>query len=304
MEDRVSVPRLAGRHRATLAALGAILAVTLAWWALALWPLSDAAPPALLRARLICFGTAENGLPSGVGWMMLTGEPIMITLLLLAVAGGTTVREALEGVARHALGRYALGMTALGLVAALSLAGARVTYALGFRGPGPSEFGAAVASASRIDRPAPPLDLVDQHGRVVTLAALRGRPTLVTFAYAHCQTVCPLVVQNVARARDRLVARGTAPQLIVITLDPWRDTPARLAAIARQWALPEDARVLSGSVAEVEATLDRWGVVRSRDLHNGEITHPQVVYVVDGSGRIAFVSTGDADVITELVHRL
>ena len=79
--------RLAGRHRASLAALGAILVITLAWWALALWPLPAAASPALLRARTICFGTADNGLPSGTGWMMLIGEPIMITLLLLSMTG-------------------------------------------------------------------------------------------------------------------------------------------------------------------------------------------------------------------------
>ena len=304
MEDRLTEDRLAVRHWASLAALGAILLITLGWWALALWPLSDAAPPALLRARVVCFGTSDSGLPSGIGWMMLTGEPIMITLLLLGVAGGTTIREALERVAHHALGRWALAATALGTVAALTLAGARVTYALGLRGPGPSEIGADVATASRLDRPAPPLQLVDQYGSVVTLAALRGRPVLVTFAYAHCETVCPLVVQNLVRAQNRLAAKGAALQLIVITLDPWRDTPARLPDIARQWGLPDGAHVLSGSVPDVEATLDRWGISRSRDLHNGDVTHPQLVYVIDASGTIAFVATGDADMIAELVDRL
>lgn len=303
MEDRLTVQRLAVRHWAALVALGVILFITLGWWALALWPLSDAAPPALLRARVICFGTADNGLPSGIGWMMLTGEPIMITLLLQGVAG-TTIREALEGIARHTLGRFALGTTVLGLVAALTLAGARVTYALGLRGPGPIEIGADFATASRIDKPAPPLDLIDQHGSVVTLAALRGRPALVTFAYAHCQTVCPLVVQSLVRAQDRLATKGAAPQLIVITLDPWRDTPSRLPDMAHQWGLPDDAHVLSGTVPEVEATLDRWGVTHTRNLRNGEITHPNLVFVLDRSGTIAFAANSDAEVIAELVNRL
>jgi cytochrome oxidase Cu insertion factor (SCO1/SenC/PrrC family) len=304
MEDRLTEGRLAVRHWASLVALGAILLITLGWWALALWSLSDAAPPVLLRARIICFGTADNGLPSGIGWMMLTGEPIMITLLLIGVAGGATIREALEGLAHHALGRFALGTTALGLVAALTLAGARVTYALGLRGPGPSEIRADFAAASRIDKPAPPLDLIDQHGTVVTLAALRGRPALVTFAYAHCQTVCPLVVQNLVRAQDRLATKGAAPQLIVITLDPWRDTPSRLPDMAHQWGLPDDAHVLSGTVPEVEATLGRWGVTHTRNLRNGEITHPNLVFVLDRSGKIAFAANGDPEVIAELVNRL
>jgi cytochrome oxidase Cu insertion factor (SCO1/SenC/PrrC family) len=125
---------------------------------------------------------------------------------------------------------------------------------------------------------------------------------LVTFAYAHCETVCPLVVQEVVRARERLADRN--PQVVVITLDPWRDTPSRLAAMARQWELPDDAYVLSGPVPDVEAALDRWGVARTRDTQSGEITHPQVVYVLDGDGRIAFSVTGDADAIAQLVRRL
>jgi cytochrome oxidase Cu insertion factor (SCO1/SenC/PrrC family) len=304
MEDRLtaSLPRLAGRHRASLAALGAILVITLAWWALALWPLPAAASPVLLRARTICFGTADNGLPSGTGWMMLIGEPIMITLLLLSVAGGTTIREGLREIARSTLGRLTLrAITLTGLVA-LAAAGARVAYALGVGAPAVARSSFDVAGATRLDRPAPALGLVDQRGAPVTITALRGRPVLVTFAYAHCETVCPLIVHEVVRAREQLVDRK--PYIVVITLDPWRDTPSRLTALARQWALPEDASVLSGPVPEVQAALDRWGVARTRNTQTGEITHPQVVYVLDREGRIAFSVTGDADAIAQLVRQL
>lgn len=308
MEDRLTaapIPeRLAPRHWGTLVALGAILLITLAWWALALWPLPAEAPPALLRARTVCFGTGDNGLPNGIGWMMLIGEPIMITLLLVSAVGGTTMRETFQSLAQHTLGRLALNTTVLGLVAALALAGARVTYALGIGAADQTQTSADVAAVTRINRPAPPLDLVDQHGTAVTLAALRGRPALVTFAYAHCQTVCPLIVQNVVRARNQLAGQGAAPQVVVITLDPWRDTPSRLPGMARQWGLPDDAHVLSGPVQDVEAALHRWEVPRTRNGQNGEITHPNVVYVLDGSGRIAFVTNGDADVLARLVDRL
>jgi cytochrome oxidase Cu insertion factor (SCO1/SenC/PrrC family) len=161
---------------------------------------------------------------------------------------------------------------------------------------------ADVARLKRLDRPAPALGLVDQRGATISLAALRGRPVLVTFAYAHCQTVCPLVVQEVVRARERLTDRD--PQVVVITLDPWRDTPSRLPAMARQWELPDDAYVLSGPVPDVEATLDRWGVTRTRDPRSGEIIHPQIVYVLDPDGRIAYSVTGDADAIAQLVRKL
>jgi protein SCO1/2 len=304
VENRLTAPPtpLAGRHRASLGALGAILVITLAWWALALWPLPAAASPALLRARTICFGTSDTGLPSGTGWMMLIGEPIMITLLLLSVTGSATVREGLQGVARHVLGRWMLRATAVIVLVAIAAAGVRVASALGVGTPPVARASADVARLPRLDRPAPALGLVDQRGATVSLAALRGRPVLVTFAYAHCQTVCPLVVQEVVRARERLADRN--PQVVVITLDPWRDTPSRLPAIARQWELPDDAYVLSGTVGDVEAALDQWGVARTRDSRTGEITHPQVVYVLDREGKIAFSATGDADAIAQLVRRL
>lgn len=302
MADRVTTPGLERRHWASLAALGVILVITLAWWALALWPLPSAAPPALLRARTICFGTTDNGLPTGIGWMMLIGEPMMITLLLLSVTGSTTMREGLQGIARHGLGRWVLRATAVVVLVAVAAAGVRVTSALGVGAPAVARGSSDVTRVPRLERPAPALDLVDQRGATVSLAALRGRPVLVTFAYAHCQTVCPLVVQDVVRARERLTDRN--PQVVVITLDPWRDTPSRLPAMARQWELPDDAYVLSGPVPDVEATLDRWGVTRTRDAQTGEITHPSLVYVLDGSGKIAFVANGGAAVIEALLNRL
>lgn len=303
MEDRLTASRLAGRHWASLVALGLILVITMAWWALALWPLSTGASPALLRARTICFGTADNGLPSPVGWMMLIGEPLMITLLLLSVTGSTTIREGLGGIARRPLGRFGLQTVAAILVLAFLAAGARVAWALGLGDNAAGQTSAALpATYPRLDRPAPALDLTDQRGAVVTLAALHGRPAIITFAYAHCETVCPLVIQEVVQARKSL--EHEQPAVVVITLDPWRDTPSRLSAMTQKWGLPEDAHVLSGPVDSVQAVLDRWGVARSRDARNGEVTHPQLVYVLDGAGRIAFATTGDATVITQLVRRL
>ncbi len=299
----MTAPRLAVRHWATLVALGLILLITLAWWGLALWPLPAGAPPALLRARTICFGTTDNGLPSGTGWMMLIGEPIMITLLLLTITGNATIREGLHGIAHSHAGRFGLRAIAVTVLVAFLAAGARVASALGVGAPAAARAGGDLPSSyPRLDRPAPALDLADQRGTVVTLAALRGRPVLVTFAYAHCETVCPLVVQEVVRARMSLA--DERPAVVVITLDPWRDTPSRLSAMAGKWGLPDDAHVLSGPVLEVEAALERWGIPRSRDTRNGEVIHPQVVYVLDRSGRMAYAATGDAAVITQLVRRL
>lgn len=102
----------------------------------------------------------------------------------------------------------------------------------------------------------------------------------------------------------RRAAGLPAPAVLVVTLDPERDVPARLPAIARQWKLEDEELVLSGSVPAVDAALDAWGVARARDPRTGEVAHPRLVYIVDGEGRIAYATTGGIRAITSLLSRL
>lgn len=296
--------RLATRHVVSLVALAAIVVITLCWWGLALWPLPGTAPHALLRARAICFGTTATGLPDGVGWMTLVGQPLMMTMLLVSITGGETLREGLTGIARSPIGRFGLRFGIVICVTAVLAASWRVADAMGVGDR--DAIGRPVIQIAkdypRLNHPGPALGLVDQHAQVVSLEQFRGHPVIVTFAYAHCETVCPVVVEEAMRARERLTDRQ--PALVVVTLDPWRDTPARLNAIAAHWNLPSEAHVLSGSVADVEKVLDRWNVGRTRDPRTGEVTHPNLVYIVDAEGRIAYATIGDAGAIEELVGRL
>ncbi len=286
--------------RLALGALALILAITMAWWALALWPLPAGAPAWLLRTRAACFGAAPGGLPDTYGWMTLVGEPAMM-LGMLYVLWGDLVAAGLRALWRAAAGRAALGAAAAVLAGAVAAAGVRVARAAGAgRGPLPE---AAPAEWSRLDRPAAPLDLVDQHGRRLTLARFRGRPVVLAFAYAHCETVCPLVVREVLRART--LARARAPVVVIVTVDPWRDTPSRLPAIAEQWRLDGDAFVASGDTAAVAAALARWRVGTQRDLRTGEVAHAAPVYLIAPDGRVGYAAAGaGATTLAELLRRL
>jgi cytochrome oxidase Cu insertion factor (SCO1/SenC/PrrC family) len=94
------------------------------------------------------------------------------------------------------------------------------------------------------------------------------------------------------------------PTVLVITLDPWRDTPSRLPAIARTWHLDAGTRVLSGESDKVERTLNAWRVPRTRNQQNGDIIHPSVVYVIGPNGRIKYVVSGGAGAIAAAVRAL
>lgn len=288
-----------GRARIAIAALAAIVAVTAAWWALALWPAGDTTPEWVLRTREVCFGTTEDGLPNAGGWLLLIGQPLGM-VGFLAIAWGEELRAGLTAAMSRTAGQLAIGAAAALVIAGLSGAVVRVRTA----GLEPFSTGAGdiAAQLTRVNDAAPALALVDQEGREITLDAFRGRPVLVGFAFAHCPTVCPMVVSDMLGAQRTLA--GESPVVLIVTLDPWRDTPARLPAMAQQWGLPAGAHVLSGAIATVERTLNAWRVPRVRNEKTGDIVHPAIVYVVDANGRIAYAVSGSAQAISAAVRAL
>lgn len=299
---------MSGTRREAWIALGALaflLVVTAGWWALALWPTAQAGPGWLARARLVCFDAGSDGMPGPSGWLLLIGQPIGMLAALMLV-WGESVRAGLRALAHPVWGRLVIGACALGLVAGLVAAGERVSTAAASARVAFATDAPLPDTYPRLDREAPPLSLVDQHGRRIDVAALRGRPALVTFAFGNCETVCPAVVKQIVEARERLREAGqeeAVPRIVIVSLDPWRDTPSRLSHLAHHWELDEDGHVLSGSVEDVEAVLDDWNVSRERNPTTGDVVHPPLVYVLDAAGRIAFASSGGTSALVQLLER-
>jgi protein SCO1/2 len=287
------------RPRAAVTALAAIVAITASWWALALWPVGTEAPGWLLRTRWVCFGSSVDTLPNAAGWLLLVGQPAGMVILLAAV-WGEELRAGLSRAAARTDGQLTLGIVLALIVAGLGAVVVRV------RGANVEPFSTGVMDVAgqltRISDVAPAIALTDQFGREVSLESYRGRPVIVTFAFAHCQTICPLIVADVLAARRQI--DGVAPAVLVITLDPWRDTPGRLQSIASSWRLDGDAHVLSGTPDLVERTLNAWRVPRVRNQQTGDISHPSMVYVVDAAGRIAYAVNGGVEVISAAVRAL
>jgi protein SCO1/2 len=289
--------------RWAMVSLVGIVAVTVAWWSLALWP-SQAVPPTwLLRTRQVCFNAGPSGLPGPSGWMLLIGQPLGMVALLMAVAGGG-VREGLQSSLRSFGGRLALTLGVTVSVVGLTLAGLRVA---GDSGEGEWVVDATQISPDsypRLDRELPSLGLVDQWGNTVSWEQFQGGPVLLTFGFGHCATVCPLIVHEAVGVQETFRAEGTRIPLVVVTLDPWRDTPARLPHLAEQFMLGEDAFFLSGSTSDVNRVLDGLEVPRERDLTTGDIVHPSLAFLVDDQGRIAFGASGHARLMEALMRRV
>ena len=282
-----------------LSAVVAIGLVTAAWWTLALYPAATA-PEWVNRTRLVCFGAAPGGLPDAGGWILLAGEPLGMLALLFS-AFGEAVRRDLRWAASYGAGRMFLAATlaavAWGATAATSFARrmARQTEAFATSGG---------AFAFRTVR-APPLTLTDQHGLTFDLAEASEGPVLVSFAFAHCETMCPTAIREILRLRSETGSAGIP--LVIVTVDPWRDVPARLASVAASWSLSPGDRVLSGTIAAVNATLDAWGVARRRDEQTGDVVHPLVAFLVHRGGQAAARVDGSMEglrlILTSPLHQ-
>jgi len=286
-------------------AFAAWLVVTATWWALAFAPLPVPADW-LERARAVCFGTLPNGLPDDWGWMLLLLGPLSMFGFLLAV-WGRDLGSAIRRVARRPDGLLLLVIVALAAAGSLFWVGGRVAAARAASAALTPAGGEPLApDYPRGLDPAPALGLVDQAGARIGVDSLAGRPALVTFAYAHCVAVCPILVGTLHRASERL-ADGPAPAVVIVTLDPWRDTPGSLPTIAEGWGLDRltNAHALSGTVDEVEAVREHWNVAATRDESTGDIVHPGIVFVVDAEGRLAYrFLNPPAEWLVDAVQRL
>jgi protein SCO1 len=129
--------------------------------------------------------------------------------------------------------------------------------------------------------------LTDQHGRTVPWSARRGQPQLVSMFYTSCKFICPLIIDS-GKAIERQLSPGQQARLgiLLVSMDPARDTPSKLKAVADRrkldpahWTLaspaPEDVRAVAGVLG-----------IRYRGLADGEFNHTSALVLLDSDGRI------------------
>ncbi|MBT4101729.1 MAG: SCO family protein [Gemmatimonadetes bacterium] len=263
------------------------MVITMLLWGMAFYQAPEATPEWLLRAQSACFGTSETGLPDTYGWMVLALGPLSF-LAGLVVAMGHEVRQGVTAML-SSRGGQALALVALSslLIEGMWVKGrieagidvASATYSFETPGELPLDY-------PRLNTKAASFTLTDQHGAQISPESMGSGAVFLTFAFAHCKTVCPVILTNVLQAADEFSVDEV--KILVVTLDPWRDTPRALPTLAEHWGLGANAHVLSGPVDDVLATLDAYNVPRQRDEKTGDVTHPALVYLLDGEGEIAY----------------
>ena len=137
-------------------------------------------------------------------------------------------------------------------------------------------------------REAPPLQLTDIDGKAVDIRDLRGHPVLVTFVYANCPDVCPLIMENLHRVRELAGPLGKRMRVIAVSVDPAGDTPA----VVRRFLAAHQVRSFVDYGIGDRATLERvwadWQVSTQAPKDDPEaIEHSSLIYGVTAGGELA-----------------
>lgn len=128
--------------------------------------------------------------------------------------------------------------------------------------------------------------LVDQHGNTTSLDVHRGHPVILSMFYASCPSACPMLIHDVQMLEERLPPEVRADlRVVLVSLDPERDTPAELADVVKRHEL-DDARWTllrpeADAVREISAALG----IRYRPTTNGEMNHSSLLTLLDIHGR-------------------
>jgi protein SCO1/2 len=102
--------------------------------------------------------------------------------------------------------------------------------------------------------------LVDQHDRAVSLAALRGKVVVLAPFLSLCQDECPVVTGAFIALQRDLRSAGLSNRVVFVeaTVDPGRDSVARLAAYQRMFGADWD--LWTGTAADAAAFWKPFGV--------------------------------------------
>ena len=151
-------------------------------------------------------------------------------------------------------------------------------------------------------RALPAVELVDTAGAPLGRDAFRGRFSLVLFGSTRCPDVCPLTLRTLAAARAQLAARApqAVPQVVFVSVDPDRDTPAAIAEYLARFdrAFVGATASRPERLAPLLATLGVAVEKQGGGADDRTVAHDHTVYVIGPGAELVAVATGPHDAAT------
>jgi len=138
-----------------------------------------------------------------------------------------------------------------------------------------------------------PFQLVDQNGRPTDQSVLKGKWSAVFFGYTYCPDVCPTTLQALAGAEAKLGDKARNLQVVFISVDPERDTPAQMKTYLSIPAFPKDVIGLTGTPAQVAAVAKVYRVYYQKEGQRAgySMAHSSIVYLMNPAGKFVTALT-------------
>jgi protein SCO1 len=116
-----------------------------------------------------------------------------------------------------------------------------------------------------------------------------GHWTLLFFGFTHCSNVCPTTLDMMNRAYSNLHQQLPNLQVVLVSLDPDRDTPLKLASYARSFN--PDFIGVTGELKEIRKLQSQMGVYSAREPGtpetNYQLQHTSSIMLINPQGKWA-----------------
>ena len=146
---------------------------------------------------------------------------------------------------------------------------------------------------------------INQDGQEVSLKSFIGKPVVLTMFFANCTYACPLLVNDVQRMESSLSANNRNNyRFILVSIDPERDTPAKLKIYAKEHGLDLSRwTLLTGKSEDVMELAVLTGFKYKKD-EKGNYSHSNIITLLNEKGEIAHQKVGINQDIAETVNQL
>lgn len=135
-------------------------------------------------------------------------------------------------------------------------------------------------------RAAPQFRLVGPDGAELTLSRYRGKVVALVFGFTNCTRICPLTLTTLSQVSRKLGPRASELQVVFVTVDPERDSPARL----REFLGYFDPSYVgaTGTPEQLEALRREYGISTKREAaaQGYDVHHSSFFYLIDRQGQL------------------
>ena len=147
-----------------------------------------------------------------------------------------------------------------------------------------------------VSSPAPAFDLIDQNGRSVSLASLRGKTIALTFLDDVCVTTCPLIAQEFRLADQEIGTLSRKVVLIAINSNPRFITINYLEAFDQQEQLttiPNWLFLTGRSMKQLDSAWKDYGDLVQYLPGGSMVDHSEIADIIGPQGRIRYIINTD-----------